>query len=98
MTTITSERKWFLARPLWTNEEVKREVKVWGANAIKTYGEVSYLYGCFDTERDARDACRGKDGAVVFHIDIPIPKEVNDYIKDRCEKILADREDTHDEE
>lgn len=97
MTTITSVRKWFLARPLFCNAEVKSRVRDWGIDAIRTYGEEPYLYGCFDTEQGARDACRGRDGVVVFYIDVPIPKEVNDYIKDRCEKILADREDTHDE-
>ena len=97
MTTITSERKWFLARPLWTDEEVKRKVRFWGKNAIKIYGETALLCGCFDTEQAARDACRGKEGSVVFFVDIPIPKEVNDHIKDRCDKILADWEDTHDE-
>lgn len=95
MTTITSERKWFFCRPLWTDEEVKREIKTWGLDAIKTYGEAVYLYGCFSNEQTARDACRGKDNAVVFYIDVPIPKEVNDHIRDRCEKMLADLEDTH---
>jgi hypothetical protein len=95
MTIITSKKRWFFARPLWTDEEVKREVRFWGKNAIKIYGETVHLYGCFDTEQDARYACRVKEGSVVFFIDIPIPKEVNDHIKDRCEKILADWEDSH---
>lgn len=97
MTTITSERKWFFAKPLFTDNEVKRFGETWGTDAVRAYGEKVYLYGCFYTERDARDACRGLDGAVVFYIDVPVPKEVNDYIKDRCGKILADLEDTQDE-